>query len=68
VNFGWRNDEMTSVALAAEIRSEKGKSGVNKVRARGLCPAVVYGPGVESLHVSTVQSFLSWSLPPARTR
>jgi large subunit ribosomal protein L25 len=44
--------EMTSVALAAEIRTEKGKSGVNKVRARGLCPAVVYGPGTEPVAVS----------------
>lgn len=43
---------MTSVALAAELRSEKGKSGVNKVRARGLCPAVVYGPGAEAVQVS----------------
>ena len=43
---------MTSVALAAENRTEKGKTGVNKVRARGLCPAVVYGPGTEPLHIS----------------
>ena len=43
---------MTSIALAAEIRTETGKSGVNKVRARGLCPAVVYGPGVDAVHVS----------------
>jgi large subunit ribosomal protein L25 len=43
---------MTSVALAAENRTERGKTGVNKVRARGLCPAVVYGPGTEPLHVS----------------
>jgi large subunit ribosomal protein L25 len=43
---------MASVALAAEIRSERGKTGVNKVRARGLCPAVVYGPGAEAVHVS----------------
>ena len=43
---------MASVALAAELRSETGKSGVNKVRARGLCPAVVYGPGAETLQVS----------------
>lgn len=43
---------MASVALAAENRTEKGKTGVNKVRARGLCPAVVYGPGTEPLHVS----------------
>lgn len=43
---------MTSVALAAENRTEKGKTGVNKVRARGLCPAVVYGPGAEPLHVA----------------
>jgi len=43
---------MTSVALAGEIRTEKGKTGVNKVRARGLCPAVVYGPGAEPLAVS----------------
>jgi len=43
---------MASVALTAEIRAEKGKSGVNKVRARGLCPAVVYGPGPEAVPVS----------------
>ena len=43
---------MASVALTAEIRVEKGKSGVNKVRARGLCPAVVYGPGTEAVPVS----------------
>jgi large subunit ribosomal protein L25 len=43
---------MASVALAAEIRQERGKSGVNKVRARGLCPAVVYGPGTEALPIS----------------
>lgn len=43
---------MTSVALAAENRTERGKTGVNKVRARGLCPAVVYGPGIEPLHVA----------------
>lgn len=43
---------MASVALAAENRTEKGKSGVNKVRARGLCPGVVYGPGTEAMHVS----------------
>jgi large subunit ribosomal protein L25 len=43
---------MASVALTAEIRAEKGKSGVNKVRARGLCPAVVYGPGTEAVPVS----------------
>ena len=43
---------MASVALAAENRTEMGKTGVNKVRARGLCPAVVYGPGTEPLHVS----------------
>jgi large subunit ribosomal protein L25 len=43
---------MTSVALAAEVRAEKGKTGVNKVRARGLCPAVVYGPGAESVAVA----------------
>jgi large subunit ribosomal protein L25 len=43
---------MASVALAAEIREERGKSGVNKVRARGLCPAVVYGPGTEAVPVS----------------
>lgn len=43
---------MTSVALAAEIRNERGKSGVNKVRARGLCPAVVYGPGSDAVHVA----------------
>jgi len=43
---------MTSVALAAEIRNERGKSGVNKVRGRGLCPAVVYGPGVEAVNVA----------------
>jgi large subunit ribosomal protein L25 len=42
----------SSVALAAENRTERGKTGVNKVRARGLCPAVVYGPGTEPLHVS----------------
>jgi large subunit ribosomal protein L25 len=50
---------MTSVALAAELRNETGKSGVNKVRARGLCPAVVYGPGAEPLQVSVdPKSFL----------
>jgi len=43
---------MTSVALAAEIRNERGKTGVNKVRARGLCPAVVYGPGADAVNVS----------------
>jgi large subunit ribosomal protein L25 len=43
---------MASVALAAEIRTEKGKTGVNKVRARGLCPAVVYGPGSDPVQVS----------------
>ena len=43
---------MTSVALAAEIRNETGKSGVNKVRARGLCPAVIYGRGTEAVSVS----------------
>lgn len=43
---------MTTVALAAEIRTETGKSGVNKVRGRGLCPAVVYGPGAAPLSVS----------------
>lgn len=43
---------MTSVALAAEIRNERGKTGVNKVRARGLCPAVVYGPGADAVPVS----------------
>jgi large subunit ribosomal protein L25 len=43
---------MASVALAAEIRHEKGKTGVNKVRARGLCPAVVYGPGTDAVPVS----------------
>lgn len=43
---------MTSVALDAEIRTETGKSGVNKVRGRGRCPAVVYGPGAEPLSVS----------------
>ncbi len=43
---------MASVALAAENRTEMGKTGVNKVRARGLCPAVVYGPGTEAMHVS----------------
>jgi large subunit ribosomal protein L25 len=43
---------MTSVALAAEIRNERGKTGVNKVRARGLCPAVVYGPGTDAVPVS----------------
>ena len=41
-----------SVALAAEIRNERGKSGVNKVRGRGLCPAVVYGPGAEAVNVA----------------
>jgi large subunit ribosomal protein L25 len=43
---------MTTVALAAEIRTETGKSGVSKLRARGLCPAVVYGPGAAPLSVS----------------
>lgn len=43
---------MTSVALAAEIRNERGKSGVSKVRARGLCPAVVYGPGADAVPVA----------------
>ena len=43
---------MTSMALAAEIRNERGKTGVNKVRARGLCPAVVYGPGTDAMPVS----------------
>ena len=43
---------MTSVALAAEIRNERGKSGVNKVRGRGLCPAVVYGPGADAVNVA----------------
>jgi large subunit ribosomal protein L25 len=43
---------MASVALAAEIREERGKTGVNKVRARGLCPAVVYGPGTDAVPVS----------------
>jgi large subunit ribosomal protein L25 len=41
-----------SVALAAEIRNERGKSGVNKVRGRGLCPAVVYGPGADAVNVA----------------
>jgi large subunit ribosomal protein L25 len=43
---------MTSMALAAEIRNERGKSGVNKVRGRGLCPAVVYGPGADAVNVA----------------
>lgn len=43
---------MTSVALAAEIRNERGTSGVNKVRARGLCPAVVYGPGTDPVSLA----------------
>lgn len=43
---------MTSVALAAEIREERGKTGSNKVRGRGLCPGVVYGPGVEPVRVA----------------
>ena len=43
---------MTSVALASEIRTERGKSGVNKVRGRGLCPAVVYGPGADAVNIS----------------
>lgn len=43
---------MTSVALAAEIREERGKTGSNKVRGRGLCPAVVYGPGAEPVRVA----------------
>jgi large subunit ribosomal protein L25 len=43
---------MTSVALAAEMRSEKGKTGATKVRGRGLCPAVVYGPGADPVRVA----------------
>jgi large subunit ribosomal protein L25 len=43
---------MASMALAAEVRNERGKSGVNKVRGRGLCPAVVYGPGADAVNVS----------------
>jgi large subunit ribosomal protein L25 len=43
---------MTTVALAAEIRNERGKSGANKLRARGLCPAVVYGPGAEPVSLA----------------
>lgn len=43
---------MTTMTLAAEIRNERGKSGVSKVRGRGLCPAVVYGPGSDAVNVA----------------
>lgn len=43
---------MTSVALAAEVRAERGKSGAGRVRHRGLCPAVLYGRGAEPVPVA----------------
>lgn len=42
---------MSSVAMNAEIRTERGKGGARKVRAAAQCPAVVYGPGTEALAV-----------------
>lgn len=34
-----------TIALSAQIRAAKGKSGAKKIRAAGQCPAVIYGPG-----------------------
>lgn len=42
---------MSTVALNAQIRTERGKGGARDVRAAALCPAVVYGPGTEPVAV-----------------
>jgi large subunit ribosomal protein L25 len=38
---------MEPLALTAETRTEKGKGAARRLRAKGLAPAVLYGPGNE---------------------
>lgn len=44
--------EIASNVLAAQGRQEKGKGPNRRLRAQGLIPAVVYGPGREPSHVA----------------
>ena len=38
--------------IVAAVRTESGKGVARKLRAQGLAPAVVYGPGMEPKHLS----------------
>lgn len=40
---------METVALKAHIRKESGKGPARRLREKGLIPAVVYGPGAETI-------------------
>lgn len=40
-----------TIALTAQVRTAKGKSGAGRVRAAGQCPAVIYGPGSDPVPV-----------------
>ncbi|GAA2976868.1 50S ribosomal protein L25/general stress protein Ctc [Streptomyces fulvorobeus] len=43
---------MAEIKLAAQVRNEFGKGAARRARRANLVPAVVYGHGAESVHVS----------------
>lgn len=49
---------MEMIALRVDMRQETGKGAARRLRARGAIPAVVYGRGRETLHISVPQQEL----------
>lgn len=59
---------MQSHTLATEIRQGRGKTANRQLRAKGLIPAVLYGPGVEPVALSLAPKELTRVLSTAHRR
>ena len=59
---------MADITLQAELRAEMGSRPAGRMRAAGLLPAVVYGKGHESLHLTLNHHDVSLALHDTATR
>jgi large subunit ribosomal protein L25 len=46
------------IILSVQVRSQRGRSDVRKLRADGLLPGVIYGPGIDPVALSVPRSEL----------
>ena len=59
---------METQALTAEVREERGKGPARRLRAAGKLPAVLYGPGMESVALTVSPKEITTILQSERGR
>ena len=59
---------METLKLATEVRTETGKGAARRARARGLIPAVFYGPSSKPVNLAVAPKAFTHALSSPRRR